>query len=317
MLDRSRRTPSAPGGLSVSRCKVVPMLALRAMAAGGLSVLFIIGAGCASAPKPKEEARDSRDPAALTIVAEMALAHGDCKAASESYAEAAQRGAAPLARRASEVALICEHVPAAWKSVVRWRSLAPGDREAAATYATIAIKLYRIPDARAGIADFAKSLNGQDTAGLTELAGLLLEQSDAPAVLAAMSGALDSATITPQTESLLAELALDANDAERAEHYAQQALERDPKLYTAKRVLARAYVVRGDATKAIATARETMRDDSTRGAFELAEVLIALDRIEEAHQELERLRSAKVSASEIDRRLALLAFDAGDMHEAQ
>jgi predicted Zn-dependent protease len=81
--------------------------------------------------------------------------------------------------------------------------------------------------------------------------------------------------------------------------------------------LARAYVVKGDATKAITTAREIMRDDATRGAFELAEVLVALDRLEEAHQELERLRTTSASPGEIDRRLALLAYSAGDLKEAQ
>ena len=272
--------------------------------------------GCAASPAPKEDA-NGRDPAALTVVAEIALVRGDCKTASESYAEAAQRGAAPLARHATEVALACEHVPAAWKSVSRWRALAPNDREAAAMYATVAIKLYRIADARSAIVDFAKAQNPQDAAALSELAGLLLQQSDAPAVLAAMSSALDPAAISPDTDALLAELALAANDAQRAERYAQQALERDPKQLGAKRVLARAYVVRGDAPKAIATAREIMRDDATRGAFELAEVLVALDRIEEAHQELERLRNTKASASEIDRRLALLAYNAGDLKEAQ
>ena len=273
-------------------------------------------AGCVSHPAPNEDP-DGHDPAALTVIAEIALARGDCKTASESYAEAAQNGAAPLARHASEVALACEHVPAAWKSASRWRQLAPGDREASAMYATVAIKLYRIGDARSAIADFAKTQKPADSSGLSELAGLLLEQSDAPAVLAAMGGALDPAAMSPDTLALLAELALDANDAERAERYAQQALDRDAKQFGAKRVLARAYVVRGDSARAITTAREIMRDDPTRGAFELAEVLASLDRIEEAHQELERLRSTKASPSEIDRRLALLAFNAGDMKEAQ
>lgn len=316
---RRRRGSSRPGGLvkfGREGRKVVYVYRIRTLVPGGLAALVLLAAGCSAGPQPKADA-DSHDPAALTVVAEMALARGDCKAASENYAEAAQRGAAPLARRASEVALGCEHVPAAWTSASRWRALAPADRQAAAMYATVAIKLYRIADARAGIVDFVKAPNTQEAAGLTELATLLLEQSDAPAVLAAMSSAVDPATASPETLSLLSELALDANDAQRAERYAQQALERDPKQFAAKRVLARAYVVRGDAVKAIATARETMQDDAPRGNFELAEVLIALDRIEEAHQELERLRSAKVSAGEIDRRLALLAFDAGDMKEAQ
>jgi tetratricopeptide (TPR) repeat protein len=281
-----------------------------------LTTGFALLAGCAAPPAPKDDP-SSHDPAALTVVAEIALTRGDCKTASESYAEAAQHGAIPLARRASEVALACEHVPAAWKSAVRWRSLAPADKEASAMYATVAIKLYKIADARSAIGEFAKLQNPQDSSGLSELAGLLLEQSDAPAVLAAMTGALDPATISPDTDALLAELALDANDAQKAERYAQMALDRDPKQFGAKRVLARAYVVRGDAGKAIATARDIMRDDPTRGAFELAEVLVQLDRLEEAHQELERLRTTKASASEIDRRLALLAYNAGDFKEAQ
>jgi tetratricopeptide (TPR) repeat protein len=274
---------------------------------------LVLLAGCAVGPPPKDDA-GAHDPAALTIVAEMALARGDCKTAAENYAEAAQNGATPLARHASEVALACEHVPAAWKAVTRWRALAPADRDASAMYATVAIKLYRIADARSAIADFAKT---QHALGLSELAGLMLEQSDAPAVLAAMSSALDPATLSADTLALLSELALDANDAQRAEQYAQQALEHDPKQFSAKRVLARAYVVRGDAQKAIETARETMREDATRGAFELAEVFVALDRNEEAHQELERLRGTKTSPSEINRRLALLAFNAGDLKEAQ
>jgi tetratricopeptide (TPR) repeat protein len=278
----------------------------------GLALL----AGCAASPAPRDDPA-SHDPAALTVVAEIALTQGDCKTASESYAEAAQHGAIPLARRASEVALACEHVPAAWKSAVRWRALAPGDKEASAMYATVAIKLYKIADARSAIVDFAKLQSTQDSSGLSELAGLLLMQSDPPAVLAAMSEALDPAAISPDTDALLAELALDANDAQRAERYAQMALDRDPKQFGAKRVLARAYVVRGDAAKAIATAREIMQEDSTRGAFELSEVLVSLDRIEEAHQELERLRSTKASHGEIDRRLALLAYNAGDFKEAQ
>ena len=132
-----------------------------------------------------------------------------------------------------------------------------------------------------------------------------------------MSSTLESAQNAPESLSLLGDLALSAYDAQRAEHYARQALEHDPNDFAAKRVLARAYVIRGDATKAIATAREAMQADPAHSTFELTEVLIALDRTEEAHQELERLRSAQVPAADIDRRLALLAFEAGDMKEAQ
>jgi tetratricopeptide (TPR) repeat protein len=319
-------------------------------------------AGCSSVRPVKEEAPKG-DPAALTVVAEIALERGDCKGASESYAKAAAVGAVSLARRATEVSLACEHLPAAWESVARWRTLAPASREADAMYAVIALKLYHIQEARAAINDFvhapppppsparqkapndaqhsddsasdneagqgagaaeksdvagfvARKAGGGD-ASLIALTALLLENSDAPTVLAAMSSTLESAQNDPESLSLLGDLSLSAYDAQRAERYAKQALERDPNDSAAKRVLSRAYVIRGDATKAITTAREAMQADPAHSTFELTEVLIALGRVEDAHQELERLRSTKVAASDIDRRLALLAFEAGDMKEAQ
>jgi tetratricopeptide (TPR) repeat protein len=314
-------------------------------------------AGCSSV-RPAKTETPKGDPAALTVVAEIALERGDCKGASESYAKAAEVGPESLARRATVVSFACEHLPAAWESVNRWRTLAPTSREADAMYAVIALKLYHIPEARTAIsdfvhapvtpptpltnpksarsggageesdessagnktADFASSLArkaGPGDAGLVALTALLLENSDAPTVLAAMSSTLEGAENAPDSLSLLGDLSLSAYDAQRAERYAKQALDRDPKDVAAKRVLARAYVIRGDAPKAIATAREAMQADPAHSAFELAEVLTALDRVEDAHHELERLRSTSASADEIDRRLALLAFEAGDLKEAQ
>lgn len=317
-------------------------------------------AGCASVRPAKEDAAAPKgDPVALGVVAEIALERGDCKTAAETYAKAAlATGDAALARHATLVSLKCEHLPAAWDSAARWRALAPMSAEANARYATVAVRLYRLAEARAAINDFSHSpppppvaqrsapndaeKKGDQAAaadpseegsgesanrstadkeekslaiGLTALAALLLEQAEAPTVLAAMSSTLES-TSSPEAISLLSELALSAYDSQRAERYALQALQRNPKDADAKLVLARAYVIRGDAAKAIATAREAMHDDPERGGFDLVEVLIALDRLEDAHQELERLRS-KEPAGEIDRRLALLAFEAGDMKEAQ
>ena len=122
------------------------------MVAAALSALALV-VGCSSVRPAKEEAPKG-DPAALTVIAEIALERGDCKGASESYAKAAAVGAVSLARRATEVSLACEHLPAAWESVVRWRTLAPASREADAMYAVIALKLYHVAEARAAINDF-------------------------------------------------------------------------------------------------------------------------------------------------------------------
>jgi len=329
---------------------------VRWCAALGLAAALSLAAGCSSVRPAKEESPKG-DPIALGVVAEIALEKGDCKTAAETYAKAAEATKDPaLARHATLVALKCGHLPAAWQAVSRWHTLDPNNAEADARYAAVAVKLYRLSEARAAINDFshapppppiqkraAPNATGKGsgpTAGadsdeaadpgerrggkaeekpmmlsLTALTALLLEESDAPTVLAAMSSTLES-TPSPEATSLLSELALSAYDSQRAERYAEQALQRNPKDSEAKLVLARSYVVRGDATKAIATAREAMRDNPEQSRFDVVEVLIALDRLEDAHQELEQLRS-QAPPAEIDRRLALLAYEAGDMKEAQ
>src|SRR5215469_15341464 len=114
-----------------------------------------LAAGCATVPeKPRPPAPDA---AALTIVAEIALQRGECKTAAETYARAAQIASAPVAQRASEVGLACEDLPAAWTAAQRWRGLAPQNRQAQATYATVALKLYRIADARAAVRAFLRA----------------------------------------------------------------------------------------------------------------------------------------------------------------
>lgn len=317
--------------------------------------MLVFVAGCSAAAQTAPETTD-RDASAATVIAEIALERGDCRSAAETYASAAKRGDVSVARRASEVALACEHLPAAWEATRRWRALAPDDRDAAAVYATVALKLYRIADARSAIptvirpdedaeeggtsapagasASKAKDVSENGSAAdekaareaaaakdsdakLAELLSLLLEQADATAVLAAVSGVIDTDSASPMALSLLAELALEAYDVGRAERYAQLALKRDPASFDAKQILARAYVVRGNANQAIATAREAMRLDPDRGAFALAEVLAALDRVEEARRELERIRAEGTRSSEADRRLALLAWQTGDIAEAQ
>ena len=199
-----------------------------------------LAAGCAT--QPEKPAPPAPDAAALTIVAEIALQRGDCKVASESYAQAAQLASAPVAQRASEIALACEDLPAAWTSAQRWRDLAPQSREAQAMYATVALKLYRLADARtavkaclslpppprrshvrAGGSGTAAIPNTGDT-GLADLTTLLLEESDPPEVFAALNGVIDTAGASPARLTLLGELALEAYDARSAKQYALRAV---------------------------------------------------------------------------------------------
>ncbi|HUO19401.1 MAG TPA: tetratricopeptide repeat protein [Steroidobacteraceae bacterium] len=301
-------------------------------------MLAALLAACATVPPHAAPTPPAADPSALVLTAEVALKRGDCRAAAEAYAQAAASGDARLAQRASEVAVGCQHLPAAWSAVTRWRTLAPEDRDADALYALVALKLYRTADARIAVRDYCKSVLAAippppaqsdaprrprlvpdpGTRAVADLVTLLLEDADASAVLAAMSAVPEPLASSPQTLALFGDLALAAYDGKRAEDYAQRALSRDPGNLPALRVLARAYVLRGDAEHAIATARTAVGVDAARGGLELAQIYASLDRVEEAHQQLESLRAGSgIPAAEIDRQLALLAFQSGDLKEAQ
>src|SRR6202035_3021903 len=140
----------------------IPVLCASVLAASLL-------AGCAGV-RPATQAAvpppPGEDASALTVIAEVALRRGDCRAASEAYAHGAAVAAdVQLARRATQVAMACEHLPAAWAAATRLRALAPGDREADALYAAVALKLYHTTEARAAIHDFWRAEEHANSAG--------------------------------------------------------------------------------------------------------------------------------------------------------
>jgi Flp pilus assembly protein TadD len=284
---------------------------------GAVAIAVVIATtGCSAALTTHSAPEQGKDPSTLTLLAELALERGDCRVASDDYAAAAQQSGVAVARRASEVGLACENLPAAWQSAQRWRALAPADPDAATSYAAIAVKLYKIPAAIAAAQTVVQTAGANANERIGQLATALLEEAEAPAVLAVISAAAGPKP-SPETLTLLAQLSLEAFDPERAQRYAEQAYQLAPNLTAAKQILARVYVMQSDAPKAIDTAREVMVGDPKNYTFELAEILIALDRREEARQELERLRAAGASSAEVDQRLALLAFQEGDLPEAQ
>lgn len=294
------------------------ILSLRRMAAAMAVALAGALAGCQTSPPPKaQQAQPSQDPSAQTVVAEIALQRGDCRAASEAYASAASHGNATLARRASQVALTCEDLPAAWQAAQRWHELAPADREASIIYATVALKLYHIGDARTALAAVVKNGAVQSDKDVVTLIELLAQESDSNATLAAVDDTLDAHDSSAKVLTALGDLALNAYDFNRAERHAREALERATDDPQALRLITRVRTLRGDADGAILGAREVMRVAGAEGTFELADVLTELDRTEEARQELERLRANQASPEEIDRRLALIAYQSGDLSEAR
>ncbi len=258
------------------------------------------------------------DPAQASVAGDLALQSGDCRTAADDLAVAAVGGTAQMASHATQVALDCENIPAAWIAAQNWLKAAPSDPQAALSYATIALKLYHVPEARAALTTALAADAHASDADLVAALQVLATQSDANATFGALAPVLDTPQRSAAVLTALGELAVDAYDFKRAQHLTEEALQRDPKSVEALRLTARIAVLNGDATLAIATAHEVMRVAGTDGAFELAEVLQDLGRTDEARKELARLRAGgSLDPQEIDRRLALLAFDSGDLEQAQ
>jgi tetratricopeptide (TPR) repeat protein len=272
----------------------------------------------ATAPAPELNPAVPTDPAQASVAGELALQRGDCRGAADDFAVASAGATAQMASHATQVAMDCENIPAAWTAAQNWMKAAPQDPQAALVYATVALKLYHVPEARAAI---AAALAADAHATDPDLVGsmqVLAEQSDASAAFAALDPVIDTAQRSATVLTALGDLAVEAYDFKRAEHLVQEALQRDPKSTDALRLMARIAVLRGDATLALATAREVTRLDATDGTFEVAEVLQDLGKTDEARKELERLRATgDINTQEIDRRLALLAYDSGDLEQAQ
>ncbi len=190
------------------------------------------------------------DPAQASVAGEQALDRGDCRTASDAFAVASQGASAQMASRATEVALECENIPAAWTAAQNWLKAAPKDPQAALVYATVALKLYNVPAASAAISTALAADSQASDRALVSSMQVLAQQSDATAAFAALNPVID----TPQRSAIvftaLGDLAVEAYDFKRAEHLVGEALQADPKFTDALRLKARIAVLRGDAALA-------------------------------------------------------------------
>jgi len=299
---------------------VARMASPRLLAAAAATLtLSLLAAGCHTAPPVRPQAQSARDTSALTVTAEAALQKGDCRTAAEDYAAAADGGTVDLARRASQVALACQDFPAAWQAARRWHTLAPADRDASLIYGTVALTLYRVPAARSAFAPIVKATGPRATRDTIALIELLSDDPDVGAspAFAALDSAVDAKSAAPPLLAAFGELALEAYDFSRAELRAREVLASNADSSSGLRLLARVRALEGDAPGALAAARQATQADPSGNAFEVADVLTDLGRLEEARQELERLRSSDVAVSEIDQRLALLSYESGDLADAK
>lgn len=251
---------------------------------------------------------------ATLILADMALSRGDCKGGTDRYLKAALATSdARISERANKVASDCQQVGASAKAARRWQKLDPQNAGASAAVALAAVRLYQPGEASAAILR-THALGGDDA-----LIALIGEVSDAGGTAIALDTLRPTFDKPDTSDKLLAaavDLALDSFDFATAHKLADRMLSNEPASGAARSQLARVLTAEGNAVAAIAISQEAAALEPDTERFAYVDTLLRLDRLDEARQELESMRTDASVRDEADLRLGKLAYQVGDMSEA-
>jgi tetratricopeptide (TPR) repeat protein len=127
---------------------------------------------------------------------------------------------------------------------------------------------------------------------------------------------LESKDVSERVLAAGIDLALEAFDFKTARKLAEHMLDNEPASGTARAQLARVLTAEGDSVGAIAISQEAAALEPDTERFAYADTLLRLDRLDEARQELENMRTDASVRDEADLRLGKLAYQMGDMTEA-
>lgn len=256
---------------------------------------------------------------------EEALRAGRCREAAEGYVAFASKDRDPRsAQRAVEVALACRHLPAAWRAAQRLRELDPENPDALRLIGIVAMELWKIDEARGIFADLLAKPDVEFERALIEILPTLTEDDLAPAAWIVFRPLVPRDKASPRVLAELARLACGADDLSACGSLIREARERGGgRDARTVRLYAATLSALGQPALALGEAELVARGDPDNHRFARVETLVALERAEEARSELLRI-AAEVQAAgasellvEVDRRLALLALNEGDLTEAE
>jgi tetratricopeptide (TPR) repeat protein len=251
---------------------------------------------------------------ATLVLADMALSQGDCKGGTDRYLKAALgTNDARIAERANKVASECQQIGASAKAARRWQKLEPGSAGAAAAVALAAVRLYQ-PDEAGGAILRTHALGGD--AALIKLIGEVSDAGGTAIALNTLRPTFESKEASDQLLTAAVDLALESFDFATAHKLADRMLTNEPASGAARAQLARVLTAEGNAVAAIAVAQEAAALDPETERFAYVDTLMRLDRMDEARQELESMRTDAQVRDEADLRLGKLAYQMGDMTEA-
>jgi tetratricopeptide (TPR) repeat protein len=282
-------------------------VAVRSLAVGFLGAM-LLSVAVATEPDPP-----------ATSVHDEALLAGDCRAASEGYVLEASSNRDPrIAVRAIDVARACHHLPAAWQAAERLWELDPENPEALRLIGVVALESWRLADARRAFSELIAKPDVDAELAWEDIVPSLAEGPSVHAAWQVLNPLVNRAVVSPNTLAALARLACNADNFQECRALLEAAgkagLAPDARLI---RLSANVNAGLGDAEAALAEAGMLARADPRDHAFAAVEVLIFLDRLEDARTLLQEIRRLANEASvapivhEADRRLALLAQQQG------
>jgi tetratricopeptide (TPR) repeat protein len=251
---------------------------------------------------------------ASLVLADMALSRGDCRGGAERYLKAALGTSdAKISARANKVASECQQIGVAARAARRWQKLEPANAEAAAAVALAATRLYEVEEASAAILR-THELGGD--AALVKLIGEVSDSGGTAIALDTLRPLLESKEVSDRVLAAGIDLALEAFDFGTAHKLADRMLDNEPASGAARAQLARVLTAEGNAVAAIAISQEAAALEPDTERFAYVDTLLRLDRLDEARQELENMRTDASVRDEADLRLGKLAYQMGDLTEA-
>ena len=236
---------------------------------------------------------------------------------SSALRNAARSRDVDASRRATQAASACNRVPETWTAAQRWRTLDPEAIDAMQAYWVAAIETYRIDEARAVFAALLKRDDVEADRMLTELLPMMQLGSQGAATWRAIEPLIQPEKLANETLLLLANLAVDSGDFAAGQRLANALLARDAGQFQAKLLLAQVAAADGRDTDAVNMVQSVLASSPKADRFALVDMLLSLERNEDAEQALQALRERAPEDLEINRRLALLALQQNDLDTAR
>ena len=152
---------------------------------------------------------------------------------------------------------------------------------------------------------------------MADLLPMMRLGSQGTATWRAIAPLIEPAKLAPETLLTLADLAVDSGDFAAGRRLANDVLTNDPARFQAKLLLAQIDAAEGRDVAAVAAVQDVLAKHAKADRFALVDLLLNLERNEDAEQALQAMREKAPEDAEVNRRLALLSLQQNDLDTAR